>query len=51
VENRGRVYRLLEAVQARYIAASRVLEPAAWAARPLRQRVVQNPARLADSLL
>ena len=46
-----RVARELEAVQARYIAASSVLEPAAWAARPLGQRVVQNSARLADSLL
>jgi cardiolipin synthase len=47
----ARVVRELEAVQARYIAASRVLEPAAWAARPLGRRVVQNSARLADSLL
>jgi len=45
------VVKALEAVQARYIAASRVLDRAAWAARPLRQRVVQNSARLADSLL
>ena len=45
------VVRALEAVQARYIAGSRVLEPAAWAARPLPTRVVQNAARLTDSLL
>jgi len=45
------VVQALEAVQARYIAASRVLEPAAWAARPLGAKVVQNSARLADSLL
>jgi cardiolipin synthase len=45
------VVRALEAVQARYIAASRPVEPAAWAARPLGQRVAQNSARLADSLL
>ena len=36
--------------KARYIAASRVLDPTAWAARPLGQQVVQNSARLADSL-
>jgi cardiolipin synthase A/B len=45
------VVRALEAVQARYIAGSSVLEPAAWAARPLGTKVAQNAARLADSLL
>ena len=47
----ARVVGALETVQARYIAASRVLDPAAWAERPLGQQVVQNSARLADSLL
>jgi cardiolipin synthase A/B len=46
-----RIVRALEAVQVRYIAASRPLEPAAWAARPLGAKVAQNAARLADSLL
>ena len=46
-----RVVRALEAVQARYLAGSRVLDRAAWAARPLGTKVMQNSARLADSLL
>src|SRR5262245_37979714 len=46
-----RVVQALAAVQARYIAGSRVVERAAWAERPLGARVVQNSARLADSLL
>jgi cardiolipin synthase len=41
----------LEAVQARYLAASRTLEPGRWAARSLGTRAVENTARLADSLL
>ncbi len=46
-----RVVRSLEAVQARYLASSRVVERSAWAARPLGRQVAQNSARLADSLL
>jgi cardiolipin synthase len=45
------VVRALEAVQARYLAASRTLEPARWAARSLGAKTVENTARLADSLL
>jgi cardiolipin synthase len=45
------VVRALEAVQARYLAASRTLERERWAARSLGTRVVENTARLADSLL
>src|SRR5215510_9375170 len=45
------VVRRLEAVQARYLAASRTLEPARWLERSLGAKVAQNAARLADSLL
>jgi cardiolipin synthase len=45
------VVRALEAVQARYLAASRPLEPERWAARSLGAKTVENTARLADSLL
>ncbi|HKC44925.1 MAG TPA: cardiolipin synthase [Burkholderiales bacterium] len=45
------VVRRLEVVQARYLAASRTLEPARWLERSLGAKVAQNAARLADSLL
>ncbi len=45
------VVRALEAVQARYLAASRTLDRGRWTARSLGTRVVENTARLADSLL
>jgi cardiolipin synthase A/B len=38
-------------VQEGYFAASRLLKAEEWAKRPLRTRVAQNVARLADSLL
>jgi cardiolipin synthase len=41
----------LRAVQERYLAESDTLDLATWRTRPLRQRVAQNLARLADSLL
>ena len=41
----------LRAVQESYLAESDLLDLAAWRQRPLAQRVVQNLARLADSLL
>jgi cardiolipin synthase len=45
------VVHALEAVQARYLAASRTLERDRWAGRSLGARTVENTARLADSLL
>jgi cardiolipin synthase A/B len=41
----------LRRVQEGYFAASHLLKAEEWARRPLRTRVVQNVARLADSLL
>lgn len=41
----------LRAVQERYLADSDLLDLATWRHRPLSQRVAQNLARLADSLL
>ena len=41
----------LRAVQEGYLAESETLDLATWRQRPLTQRVVQNLARLADSLL
>ncbi len=41
----------LRAVQERCIAASDELDLATWRSRPLSQRVLQNLARLADSVL
>ena len=41
----------LVAVQQGYLAESDELDPAAWHARPASQKVLQNIARLADSLL
>jgi cardiolipin synthase len=41
----------LEVIQARQLAASRELSAADWERRPLLSRVVENTARLADTLL
>ncbi len=41
----------LEAIHARQLAASRELSAAAWERRPLVARLVENTARLADTLL
>jgi cardiolipin synthase len=41
----------LRGIQDRYFADSRLLKAEEWARRPLRTRVLQNVARLADSLL
>ncbi len=47
----GGVAEELRQVQERYFAAGRLLKAEEWARRPLRVRVAQNVARLADSLL
>jgi cardiolipin synthase len=41
----------LRAVHKQYLASSEKLDPVRWSRRPLRQRLMQNLARLADSLL
>jgi cardiolipin synthase len=41
----------LREVHRHYLASSEKLDPKRWARRPLRQRLLQNLARLADSLL
>ena len=41
----------LRVIQERYFAASEILNPEAWRRRPITQKVAQNLARLADSLL
>jgi len=45
------VVEALEAIQTRHIAASHELSAAEWDRRPLMSRVVENTARLADTLL
>jgi cardiolipin synthase A/B len=46
-----KVVAAFEAVQAHYLSQSRELSKEAWSRRPPLQRVAQNTARLADSLL
>ncbi len=41
----------LRTVQERYFAESETLSPESWKCRPLAQKILQNTARLADSLL
>lgn len=41
----------LKAISARYIERGRTLDSGGWSRRPLRRRLMQNVARLADSLL
>jgi cardiolipin synthase len=45
------VVRALREVQERYFAHSEKLSAKTWRRRPLAQKVLQNTARLADSLL
>jgi cardiolipin synthase len=45
------VVRSLEGVQERYFAASREVSQSEWQRRPITRRIVENTARLADSLL
>jgi cardiolipin synthase len=41
----------LRAIQERYFIDSEEITPQSWRKRPFRHRILQNTARLADSLL